>query len=145
MLVISAASPAAQPLAVVAVPEPGTFALMFVALWSAAIYRRFLARSVGVPPAQGIRHSPCAVRPAWISRRTDFNPLERNEFRSTKGTAATKAGINSRTPNLHSAGLENSIMAKPNASWLSMVFASASRSAGDLWQSADPRWVQCAE
>ena len=45
-------------------------------------------RSVGVPPAQGIRHSPCAVRPACISRRTDFNPLERNEFRSTKGTAA---------------------------------------------------------
>jgi autotransporter-associated beta strand protein len=41
---------------VLAVPEPGTLVLLLAAaLWSAAIYRRFLF--------QRSRHSPCAVRP----------------------------------------------------------------------------------
>ena len=40
-----AASPAGR---VAAVPEPGTLALLGVALWSAAIYRRFRRRSKGI-------------------------------------------------------------------------------------------------
>ena len=73
----SAASPALAPLASVAVtpvPEPGTLALLVFALWSAAIYRRFLWRSSTAFCTSTARH---LTAPAGPGTMYPWSPAER--------------------------------------------------------------------
>jgi fibronectin-binding autotransporter adhesin len=46
-------APAASPAGLAAVPEPGTLALVFAALWSAVVCHRFSKRSAGAPGGPG--------------------------------------------------------------------------------------------